>query len=131
MSGRRVWRRWVGVAGLLALVVQGCGDTPPGPGTFTLAVDASTPLGAVQLEVQGVGITALRGLSSDRVAAIAVGAATVPTWRVVVFEPGGQPIRLAIDVESTDAVLEARVLDVAGTDGAVLSPAGIGVRIER
>jgi len=114
------------------LALAACDSGPAGPGTLTVAVDAPVQLGAVQLRVSGTGITGVRALSDVEVAArLESETQSEQVWRIVAFAPGGGPIRLGVEVESTDTRLAPVALGAADAEGAIVGVAGVGVRVER
>lgn len=121
------------LATLAAAALVGCDSGPAGPGTLTIEVSAPVQVGAVQIRVTGEGITAVNGLGGGEVASRIVPGGQPPaeSWRIVAFAPKGGPIRIGVDVESTDAVLETVALDAAGLDGIRMGVAGIDVRVMR
>lgn len=118
------------VAGLVA--ATGCEDGPAGPGTLAVSVGAPVQLGAVQLEITGRGITGVRALTDIRIASTTTSEeGRDRTLRVVAFSASGAPIRIGVDVESTDASLEVFALDAADLEGTVVGVAGVDVGVER
>ena len=123
--------RWV--APLLLLVfAAACESGPAGPGTLSVEVTAPVQLGAAQVRVQGPGITAIRGLGGSEVASRLVPTSDADdAYRVVAFAPEGGPIRIGVEVESTDATLQVVALDAAGLDGIRVGVAGVEVEVQR
>lgn len=123
--------RWIAPV-LLLLFTTACDGGPAGPGTLVVEVTAPIELGAAQVRVSGAGITAVRGLGgSEVVARLVTTGEAADIYRLVAFAPGGGPIRIGVDVESTDAPLEAVALDAAGLDGIRVGVAGVEVRVQR
>ncbi|HKK93839.1 MAG TPA: hypothetical protein VJ925_10410 [Longimicrobiales bacterium] len=123
--------RWV-VAVLLLIFTAACESGPAGPGTLAVEVTAPIQLGAVQVRVVGTGITAVHGLGGSEVASRLVTTTDgEDSYRIVAFAPDGGPIRIGVDVESTDATLEAVALDAAGLDGVRVGVAGVEVQVTR
>jgi len=123
----------VGLLALATVALIGCDSGPAGPGTLTVEVSAPVQLGAVQIRVTGEGITAVRGLAGTEVASRVMPGAELPeeSWRIVAFAPDGGPIRIGVEVGSTDAVLETVPLDAASFDGIRMGVAGVDVRVAR
>jgi len=123
--------RWIAPV-LLLLVGVACDGGPAGPGTLVVEVAAPVQLGAAQVRVEGPGITAVRGLGGSEVASRLVATSEAgDTYRIVAFAPDGGPIRIGVDVESTDATLQAVALDAAGLDGIRVGVAGVDVQVRR
>ena len=119
-------------AAIVALAFAGCESGPAGPGTLTVEVTAPVQLGAVVMRVTGPGITAVNGLGGSEVASRQVSDGQQDDhYRVVAFAPNGGTIRIGVDVESTDAALDAVALDAAGFDGVRTGVAGVDVRVVR
>lgn len=123
-------------AALLTVAVAtltACESGPAGPGTLTVEVSAPVQLGAAQIRVTGDGITAVNGLAGTEVVSRVMPGSVPPqeNWRIVAFAPDGGPIRIGVDVESTDAVLETVALDAASFDGTRMGVAGVDVRVAR
>jgi hypothetical protein len=118
---------------LVASAFVGCDGGPAGPGTLTVEVSAPVQIGAVQIQVTGEGITAVNGLGGSEVASRVLpgGQPSEESWSIVAFAPNGGPIRIGVDVQSTDAVLQAVALDAAGLDGNRTGVAGVDVRVVR
>ena len=109
--------RWIAPV-LLLVFATACESGPAGPGTLSIEVTAPVQLGAAQVRVEGPGITAIRGLGGSEVASRLVPTSdTDDAYRVVAFASEGGPIRIGVEVESTDATLEVVALDAAGLDG--------------
>jgi hypothetical protein len=127
MSARRGGRWIVGL--LAAAMVAGCGDDgPSGPGTLDVRVtSASSSLGAVILQVQGSGITAVSGTGSNRVVA---GSVQQDARSVIVVGPGPGELRFALEVQDVGSTPTVTV--VAATDASnleITAIAGIDVRV--
>lgn len=123
--------RWL-VPVLLLGFTAACDGGPAGPGTLAVEVTAPIQLGAVQVRVQGTGITAIHGLGGSEVASRLVTTTDAEeSYRIVAFAPDGGPIRIGVDVESTDATVEATALDAAGLDGVRVGVAGVDVQVLR
>lgn len=116
------------LAGLLA----GCADVS-GPGTLRLEISTEEPLGAVALEVTGLGI---QDVSSDRAAWLAAhpfreGNADGVRVVVILEEPGAVVLSLA--VRDVSAVLpEVQVLEASDRrDRAIYDVARLRVSVRR
>jgi len=126
-------RRVAAAFGLVALVATGaCDSGPAGPGALTVSVDAPIQIGAVQMKISGAGVTGVRSMTAARVVTrLETDTEQEQSWRVVVFAPAGEAIRLAVDVESTDTSLEALALQVSDLEGTLVGSAGVDVTVER
>lgn len=112
------------------LATAGCDSGPSGPGTLIATVDAEG-LGGALLEVSGRGITGFDGLDDTRVYDAELANAR-NTYRVLLIDPTGGPIRFEIHVEDVgmdDPVIS--VVSAAGVDNGTRQAAGITTRIER
>ena len=130
-------RRWVrtlrlAVCGSLMLVPQiGCDGGPSGPGTMAGMVDGPVNLGAVVLEVTGVGIQGFVGQGDTRAFGAAVSAAQ-GRHRVVLVDPSGGSIQFGVTVDDLAADPPiVTVLFASSTDNTTLQLIGIEGRVEK
>ena len=127
MSGH-LGRRLLGALAILSLA--GCDFGPSGPGTLAGTVVGTIPLGAVVLEVTGVGITGFTG-QGDTQAYGALVSESAGRHRVILVDRAGGQIQFGIRVDDLGAERPViRVLSAASPENAVLSTVGIEVQIE-
>jgi len=95
------WRR-AAVAVLLAGLVAACDSGPSGPGTLSATVSGPQALGAVLLEVTGLGVQGFVGQGDTRVYGAELSALD-GKHRVLVVGTGGA-LRFGIKVDDLGAV---------------------------
>ncbi len=122
-------RQVVGAA-LMLLVTTGCDSGPSGPGTL-FARAAGEDLGAVLLEVEGVGIRGFVGRGGTQVYHSAHPDRNDVYRVILVDEQGGE---LGVEIEVDDRGMEGpliTVLQAARTDNQAVSGALAMVTVER
>ena len=118
-------RRSVLVLAALTLLAA-CDSGPSGPGTLSATVSGPTPLGAVLLEVTGIGVTGFVGQGDTRVYGAAVGG----KHRVVAVTGSGGTLRIGIKVDDLGAEPPVVVvLTSAGPGNLVILNTGVTVLI--
>ncbi len=116
------------------LILAGCGDddVAQGPGAITATVGTTgTPLGAVILDLDGVGFQGVHGLGTTQ--AYFVGPIGKSTFRVVVVSESGGPMRFVVDVDER-SVADFVATAVAASDlddEPIPSVDGIAIRFSR
>ncbi|MDA0329516.1 MAG: hypothetical protein O2958_10970 [Gemmatimonadetes bacterium] len=114
----------------LLLVGVGCDSGPSGPGALTGRVTGQ-PLGAVVLEVTGVGIQGFDGRGSSQAYSAAV-AGRVDTYRVVLVDAVGGDITFDIRVDDVRMEPPTVVVIAAARPDNVSQPvATLAVIVER
>jgi hypothetical protein len=101
---------------LLVWAAASCDSSPSGPGSLPVTVEApGAPLGAVTLEVVGAGV---RGFARQN------------RHRVVLVDPVGGVLRLAIRVEDVRAEPpRVTVVSAAGTDNLARAVTDVEARV--
>jgi len=120
--------------GLLAVATAltfsaGCGDdSPQGPGDLQGSVEVgTTAIGAIVINVSGVGIGAITGVGGTR--AFAVDDVSSSKRVVLVTEASG-PLGFTVHVEDRSAIApSATVVEAIGLDNEPITGLGITVRI--
>lgn len=130
---RRARLAW-GALAVASLVAAGCSDDPSGPGTITLTVRGSTPLGAAVVELVGEGLRGVEQPSvgwAELVPLAPVG--TTPVHRLILIQDAPGELRVRLEVVDVAApypvatVIEATDQD----DEPVASPASIEALVRR
>ena len=127
---KRLW----GVLTVAIFALTGCGDEGPvGPGSLTGIVESelSTAVGAVVVDLDGVGFVGVQALGTAR--AVLVGALDIDTHRIIFLATQAGPIRFTVDVEDRSvANLNLTVVEAAGLDNLpIASTDGITARMIR
>lgn len=121
--------RWA--VALAVLTLAGCDWGPKGPGVINGLIVSPVSLGAVVLEVEGVGIRGFVG-SGDTQAYGAVVSSIEGRHRVVLVSGSGAPIQFGIEVEDLGAETPiSTVLLATGVDNLPKLLAGILVQLDR
>ena len=119
---------WTTVLVLVSLA--GCDWGPKGPGVIEGTIISPTTLGAVVLEVEGMGIRGFVGKGDTQAYGSAV-SSVGGRRRVVLVSRSGSSIQFGIEVEDLSAESPiATVIDAAGADNLPKLLTGIVVRLE-
>ena len=111
-------RRWIRLLGLVLVAgaFASCSDEPSGPGTVTLTVQASVPLGAAVVELRGAGVHAVRSMASGWVVMDRVAGETGEVRRLAIVQT--QPGMLSVEVDLADLGADFPSLTVVGASDA-------------
>lgn len=119
------WRRAT-VAVLMAGLLAACDSGPSGPGTLSATVSGPQALGAVLLEVTGLGVQGFVGQGDTRVYGAELSAVD-GKHRVLVVGAGGT-LRFGIKVDDLGAVAPVIVvMKTASVDNLVVLNTGVTV----
>lgn len=125
-------RTWRTLAVVVALGMGGCDlFGPSGPGVLDATLTATEPLGAVVLELTGVGIEGFESQGQTRAFGAEVDAAA-GRHRVILVSPDGAAMRFGIRVLDVggDSPL-VTVVSAASLDNQPALATGVEVRVER
>ena len=124
----RSLRWYVGVAAVVALAA--CDGGPKGPGVITASIVSPHSLGAVVVEVEGIGIEGFVGLGGIQAYGAEV-SATMGRHRVVLVSAAGASIQFGIRVQDlgSDPPIASAVF-AAGVDNLPKLLTGILVTVE-
>ena len=124
----RSLRRYVGVAAVIALAA--CDGGPKGPGVINASIVSPQNLGAVVVEVEGIGIEGFVGLGGTQAYGAEV-SATTGRHRVVLVSAAGASIQFGIRVQDlgSDPPIASAVF-AAGVDNLPKLLTGILVTVE-
>lgn len=113
----------------LPLAAAGCDlFGPSGPGTLEATVSADEPLGALVLELEGVGIVGFVGRGDTRAYGRPV---SQGRHRVVLVAPEGAAIRFGIEVEDLGADPPAvQVVSAVDPGNRASNALGIQIRVD-
>ena len=119
------------LASSVLMILTACDGGPSGPGEMTGIVTGPANLGAVVLEVTGVGIQGFVGHGDTRTFGSEVSAAQ-GRHRVVLLDTSGGSIQFGVTVEdlSADPPI-VTILLAASTNNATLLLTGIEARVEK
>jgi hypothetical protein len=111
-------RRWTRLLGLTLVVgaLASCSDDPSGPGTVTLTVRGSVPLGAAVVELRGAGVQGVRPLASGWVVVDRVAGEAGEVRRLAIVQT--QPGTLSVEVDLADLGADFPSLTVLGASDA-------------